>query len=49
LGGGGTALVGSAKTSLVTAPTGGSCLSTGGGVPTGSVTETDPTTFCCLP
>lgn len=37
------------KTSVVQAPSGGSCPVTGGGQPTGSVTETDPTTFCCLP
>jgi hypothetical protein len=37
------------KTTVVTPPTGGSCPSTGGGVPSGGVTETDPTTFCCLP
>jgi len=49
LGGAGTAAVGSAMTTLVTAPSGGSCPSTGGGVPSGAVTETDPTTFCCLP
>lgn len=30
-------------------PTGGSCPVSGGGVPSGSVTETGPTTFCCLP
>ncbi len=32
-----------------TPPAGGSCPVTGGGAPTGAVTETDPTTFCCLP
>ena len=38
------------KTALVTqAPTGGACaVVAGGGVPSGTVTPTDPTTFCCL-
>jgi hypothetical protein len=35
--------------SVTTAPVGGGCAVTGGGAPTGAVTETDPTTFCCLP
>ncbi|NUP07262.1 MAG: hypothetical protein HOW73_14505 [Polyangiaceae bacterium] len=35
--------------SITTPPSGGSCPVTGGGVPSGSVTETNPTTFCCLP
>lgn len=30
-------------------PAGGSCAVTGGGVPSGSVTPTGQTTFCCLP
>lgn len=49
LGLGGNPAIQSAQTTLVNGPTGGSCPSTGGGVPTGAVTEIDPTTFCCLP
>jgi len=30
-------------------PSGGSCAVTGGGQPTGSLTPTNATTFCCLP
>ncbi|MBL9020758.1 MAG: hypothetical protein JNL21_01110 [Myxococcales bacterium] len=38
------------RTTVVTPPSGGSCpVVPGGGQPTGGVTETDPTTFCCLP
>jgi hypothetical protein len=37
------------RASLLTAPAGGSCPVTGGGVPSGGVAESDPTTFCCLP
>lgn len=40
----------SSRTSAVTqAPAGGSCSVSGGGVASGGVTPTGPTTFCCLP
>ncbi|MBK8943081.1 MAG: hypothetical protein IPM79_37140 [Polyangiaceae bacterium] len=35
--------------SITTPPSGGSCPVTGGGVPSGEVTPSSPTTFCCLP
>lgn len=34
---------------VTTLPSGGSCAVTGGGVPSGEVTPSSPTTFCCLP
>ncbi len=46
---GNPALVGSRSATVMNAPTGGSCPVTGGGVPSGGVTPTSPTTFCCLP
>lgn len=40
----------SGRTATVTTPpSGGSCAVVGGGVPSGSVTPIDQTTFCCLP
>jgi len=40
----------SGRTSAVTMPpSGGSCPSTGGGVPSGEATPSGQTTFCCLP
>lgn len=49
-----TDLVGNPRVSgrtatVTTPPSGGSCAVTGGGVPSGSVTPIDQTTFCCLP
>jgi len=45
----GNPTVASLSAAVTTAPNGGSCNVTSGGVPTGGVTETSPTTFCCLP
>lgn len=45
----GNARVGSRTSAVTQAPAGGSCPVTGGGVASGGVTATGPTTFCCMP
>jgi hypothetical protein len=37
------------KATITKPPNGGSCGVTGGGAPSGSITPTNATTFCCIP
>lgn len=44
---GNPALVG--RKATITAPTGGACAASGGGQPTGALTPSNATSFCCIP